>query len=165
MLSLLEYANKEIEHLERDGSKHNFTMTLLTMLGILERSEVFRNGDEEEKDALVGLFCRLANRQPISRLTGEQDEWQQVCHSDFAYVNKRCPRVVIFADDQGAAYDLEARAFTKDRGQTWLDTPYNCGKIEFPYRVPARPKRVYLDEKDTPEAWVKRNVKKGRILG
>lgn len=92
----------------------------------------------------LNILKRLLDYKPLSAITGDEDEWEQLNYSpDLAYQNKRCPS--LFRDADGKVYNVEARIFSDDNGHTW----YNCKEsreyIELPYEVPAKPEYVIID--------------------
>jgi hypothetical protein len=88
----------------------------------------------------VNLLAKLLRYEPLTPLTGDDDEWTDVSaemgeiDGQMAYQNKRCFHV--FKDENGKAYDIEGRIFVDPNG-----TPYTNAEsrvyIEFPY-VPHR---------------------------
>ena len=92
----------------------------------------------------LNILKRLLDYKPLSAITGDEDEWEQLNYSpDLAYQNKRCPS--LFRDADGKVYNVEARVFSDDNGHTW----YNCKEsreyVELPYEVPAKPECVIID--------------------
>ena len=92
----------------------------------------------------LNILKRLLDYKPLSAITGDEDEWEQLNYSpDLAYQNKRCPS--LFRDADGKVYNVEARIFSDDNGHTW----YNCKEsreyVELPYEVPAKPECVIID--------------------
>lgn len=93
----------------------------------------------------INLIKRLLNYEPISPLTGAEDEWNKLDYNnDTKYQNKRCSRV--FKNAEGKAYDIEGKIFSDDGGKSW----YTCGDsrvyIEFPY-VPKTEKIILENNK------------------
>lgn len=92
----------------------------------------------------LNILKRLLDYKPLSAITGDEDEWEQLNYSpDLAYQNKRCPS--LFRDADGKVYNVEARIFSDDNGHTW----YNCKEsreyVELPYEVPAKPECIIID--------------------
>lgn len=92
----------------------------------------------------LNILKRLLDYKPLSAITGDEDEWEQLNYSpDLAYQNKRCPS--LFRDADGKVYNVEARVFSDDNGHTW----YNCKEsreyVELPYEVPAKPECIIID--------------------
>lgn len=94
----------------------------------------------------LNLFNRLARWKPISPLTGEDDEWEEIHTIVNLYQNKRYS-AVFKEKDTGRAYNIEEKVFTKDN-ETWYTCSDSSVDITFPYTVPDKPEEVYLvDEK------------------
>lgn len=87
----------------------------------------------------TSIFARLSRFEPLTPLTGEDEEW--VCH-DYGdgphYQNKRCSHV--FKDEGGRAYDIQGKIFREPSGLTYTSRDSRV-YIEFPYT----PKTEYVD--------------------
>lgn len=82
----------------------------------------------------VAMVEKLLRFQPLSPLTGAEDEWIPI---DPAYStprladqNKRCSRV--FRRVDGTAFDIEGRVFREPDGTTFLDHRSSTD-VTFPY--------------------------------
>jgi hypothetical protein len=78
--------------------------------------------------AALDLFERLGRYEPLTPLTGDDDEWTEV-GGDF-FQNKRCPRV--FKGDDGAAYDIRGRVFREPSGACFTNRDSRV-LVQFPY--------------------------------
>lgn len=71
---------------------------------------------------------KLMNFEPLSPLTGEASEWNQI--GGDAWQNRRCGRV--FKDADGRSYDIDGRVFADADGHH-----YTCREsrvyVDFPY--------------------------------
>lgn len=83
----------------------------------------------------INIFEKVARFEPLTPLTGADDEWMEVGEDTFQ--NIRCSHV--FKKD-GQAYDIEGRIFREPDGGcfTSFDSRVN---VAFPYT----PKREYVD--------------------
>lgn len=81
------------------------------------------------------LFEKCANFEPLSPLTGSDDEWTEVFPGEFQ--NKRCPHV--FKDSSGA-YDSTGKIFRDPDGSCYQNSGSRV-PITFPYV----PKTEYVD--------------------
>ena len=98
---------------------------------------------------VLNIIERLLRYQPLSELTGDEDEW--IDTSEYGseittYQNKRCP--AIFKDKDGRAYNVEGKVFSEDGGKTWFTSKESKVYIEFPYTVPMHAERIILDNKE-----------------
>lgn len=111
---------------------------------VLELLEVFaRQGHSGFSGPYcIGLFCKLARFEPLSPLTGADEEWTEV--SDGLWQNKRCSHV--FKDKEGRAYDIEGVVFGESNGSSFLSNESRVF-VTFPYT----PTKKYVDL-PTPEA-------------
>jgi hypothetical protein len=84
----------------------------------------------------ISLFERLARFEPLTPLTGDDDEWTEVVEGQWQ--NRRCPHV--FKDADGRAYDSNGRVFREPDGICFTSRDSRV-YIEFPYT----PKVEYVD--------------------
>lgn len=82
-------------------------------------------------------FNLLANYQPLSPLTGADDEWGEP-FDDGVRQNKRCFRV--FKDAAGNAYDVDGKVF-RENGGPWYTNKESRVLVTFPYV----PKTEYVE--------------------
>lgn len=83
----------------------------------------------------VNIFSKLAKFEPLTPLTGEDDEWNEV--EPGVFQNKRCSHVF---KESGEAYDSEGRIFREPSGACFTNKNSRV-YITFPYT----PKREYVD--------------------
>lgn len=103
---------------------------------ILQVVEVFSKQGHSGFSAsyAINLIKKLLNYEPITPLTGEDDEWIKLDYdSDTCYQNKRCSRV--FKDKDGRAYDIEGKIFSDNNGKSWYVKGGGGSRvyINFPY--------------------------------
>lgn len=75
----------------------------------------------------VSLFTKLARFEPITPLTGEDDEWHECSPGTFQ--NRRCSRV--FRSD-GETYDSQGRVFEEPDGCRYTSRDSRV-PVTFPY--------------------------------
>ena len=83
----------------------------------------------------ISLFSRLARYEPLSPLTGDDDEWNEV--DSGVYQNRRCPTV--FKDADGV-YNVEGRIFREPSGVC-----YTSRDSRVPVVFPYTPSSEYVD--------------------
>ncbi len=87
----------------------------------------------------ANMFARLVRYEPLSPLTGEDDEWTTLGYGDATLAqNKRCPSVFKRAD--GTAYHSDAVVFREPSGACFTSKD-SARDISFPYS----PKTEYVD--------------------
>lgn len=87
----------------------------------------------------IAILTKLLNFEPITPLTGADDEWVIHNHGAEMYAqNKRCGNVFKRAD--GTAYDSEGKIFRNPDGSCFTSRDSRVD-ITFPYT----PKREYVD--------------------
>lgn len=141
---IVDYAKRELKNLLDSKEEYDNRMAL----DVLELLNVFTKQGHSGFSApwCVRLFSRLAMYKPLGPLTGEDDEWNEVGHNTFQ--NKRCPSVFKEGKD-GIAYNIEARKFSDDGGETWFWSKNSWEFIDFPYTVPNEPEKVILNKEGT----------------
>ncbi|RWL14861.1 MAG: hypothetical protein EOR57_31440 [Mesorhizobium sp.] len=88
----------------------------------------------------ISIFKKVASYEPLTPLTGEDDEW--VDHGGGSFQNKRCSHVF---KDNGNAYDIQGRIFREPDGVCFTSRASHV-PVTFPYTptseyvdVPAQP--------------------------
>lgn len=129
--------------------------TLITK-NIMEIVDMFREyglGKEEAHN-----LSRLMDWKPIVPLTGEDTEWGEVYDwnkDKNTQQNKVCSAVFRDNFDSSTARYIEGRIYSDNGGHTWFTT--NRGTLQshipvtFPFWVPDKPEKVYLNGEDSEE--------------
>jgi hypothetical protein len=131
-----------------ENGKYNDEMQELICKHILHLLEVFEGEGHSGFSAKYALdiFNRIANWKPISPLTGEDDEWNDIGeygNGEPHFQNKRYSSV--FKDKDGKAYDIDGRVFWCWVGSK--EEPSKCHftgngsavPVTFPYTPPDEP--------------------------
>ena len=143
MSNLVDYAKDELERIGMidSGEPYNDSVTKV----ILDLIELFASQGHTGFTApyTINTFRRLAMFKPLSPLTGEDDEWNDV--GDGLLQNKRYSAV--FKDKDGTAYNIEGKVFTDD-GEVWYTSKDSRVNVTFPYVVPDKPEYVYRNKED-----------------
>ena len=157
MSNLLKYAESEMrraglydEDSDYDGMIPEAVMALM---------KVFSDGGHSGGSAplAISIFNKLARFEPLTPLTGQDDEWMEVAEG--VYQNVRCSHV--FRDVKvfdGKPYDIDGRVFREPDGSCHT-TSLSRVQIEFPYS----PKTEYIDvsASEPPEESRKTDVPEG----
>lgn len=97
----------------------------------------------------INILQKLLRFEPLSPLTGEDDEWQLCEYSDReTYQNKRLGRVFKEGKD-GQAYDIRGKVFVEPNGASYTSRDSRV-YIDFPYT----PKTEYVNVEKTEYAIV-----------
>lgn len=126
--------------------------------GTLELLKVFSEQGHSGMSApyAVALFEKLASWKPLSPLTGEPDEWNDVGES--TWQNRR--NSVVFKGEDGQAYWIEGRVFWEwathpeiDEGKPFKS--YYTGRssrvnITFPWTQPDQSEYVFVPTEEFP---------------
>ena len=136
---MIEWAKKELARIEHDEDGIQDRMDDC----ILELLEVLCNQGHSGMSAsyVLNMFDRLSHYLPLTPLTGEDDEWNEVTSGLFQ--NKRHPAV--FKDSNGA-YNSEGKIFSYDGGETWFSNKDSRVPISFPYMPPRHPEKIILNK-------------------
>lgn len=132
-MSLMEHAERELKAIGMldSGDKYNELMSQ----NILEVIQVFSKQGHSGGSAawFLNIFKKLADYEPLTPLTGEDDEW--IDRSSFGngapyWQNIRCSRVFKQAD--GTCYDSEGKVFIDSSGHGYTNIDSHV-TITFPY--------------------------------
>ena len=101
----------------------------------------------------LSVLDRLLRYKPISALTGDESEWNEVSSGKdgmATYQNKRCSSVFKDVDSSGkivSIHDIDAIVVSDNGGITWFSSGgFGLKKeITFPYLPTIRPEKVYIE--------------------
>lgn len=144
MTNLEEFAKEEFDRVFTDPDEE---MNLLMKRCVLDLITRFAEQGHSGFSApyCIKLFTKSANWEPLTPLTGDDEEWRRISDlddKDVKYQNIRCGRVFKI---NGVAYDIDARVFSEDGGETWYTNKYSKVPVEFPYTPTSKPERIILD--------------------
>jgi len=136
MSNLKDFARAELERAKMFGEDGDFYGGMIGD-AVMKLIDVFADQGHSGMSAemAVSLFERLARFEPISPLTGEDDEWNEC--GDGMFQNRRCSHVF---KQNGEAYDSEGRVFREPNGSC-----YTSKDSRVPVTFPYTPNRVYVD--------------------
>lgn len=149
-MSLVEHAKRELDLAGWDADDSFARMMRRDVLAMVEAfAEQGHSG--MSAGVAISLIAKLLNWEPLTPLTGEDDEWRNTgTHNGMQlFQNKRCTK--LFKDvkegEPDKAYLVEHYVFTDDNGST----SYTCGRstlegITFPFTVPAQERLPYDDK-------------------
>lgn len=141
MSRLVDYAKEELRRIGMidSGEPYNDAVSK----AILDLIELFASQGHSGFTApyTVNAFKRLAMFKPLTPLTGEDNEWNELKSGE--YQNKRY--CAVFKEKDGKAYNSEGKIFTDD-GEVWYSSKDSFVEITFPYTVPDTPEKVYLNK-------------------
>lgn len=140
----LDYAKKELDLAgiyseSGDGINGWAREAILDLLLTLEK----HGTSGSSVGFIVNTFEKLAYGEPLTPLTGEDNEWEDVteyCDNTRTYQNKRCSSV-FKSEDHDKAYDINRRRFVDQDGVSF--TAHNKEN-------PERSSMVYIDFPYTP---------------
>lgn len=150
-MSLVDFSKRELDRLLVNcGDEEALNMQKMMNDDILKVIQTFCEAGHTGFTAnyALSIIDRLLRFKPISALTGEDDEWEDVSEYQEGrtlYQNKRCPSV--FKDDKHA-YFVEAKIFSDDNGETWYTCKDSTIDIEFPFNVPLYPENVIRSKEE-----------------
>ena len=144
MSNLVEYAKSE---LEKAFPGEDDEMQKMAIANVIELIETFSNQGHSGLSAhyVLNLFTRLVNWNPISYLTGEEDEWGESYGEDETQQNKRCGKIFRRHHDNSTAVNIEGVVFEQPNGMAYTNKNSEV-PIEFPYWVPDKPEVVKTEE-------------------
>ena len=135
MSNLVNHAKAELERAKLFGDGDFYG----GMMGdaVMKLINVFADEGHSGMSAslAVNIFEKLARFEPLTPLTGDDDEWVEVGPGVFQ--NKRCSHVF---KENGQAYDIDGRIFREPDGCCFTSKDSRVD-VTFPYT----PKREYVD--------------------
>lgn len=139
MSNLVEHAKRELEaagyfKAEYDDLDVDAQYGLAVANDTIELVETFAKQEHSGFSASIvqQLFNKLAGFKPLTPLTGEDSEWNDVSHygGGPCWQNKRCSHV--FKDADGKAYDIQGIVFEDENGACYTNGESRV-YIKFPY--------------------------------
>lgn len=142
MTNLLDHAKAEFEKLGWPG---DCEMQKAVCDDILALLEVFSAQDHSGSSALyvINLFNKLARFDPISPLTGEDDEWHDPYGGEPTMRNKRCSEVYKNRHT-GESYWAYGKIF-RDKNGVCFTSHNSKVSVDFPW---IKPEPEIIDVKD-----------------
>ena len=146
MSNLLSHAKDELDRIGMTEDSPD-EMNRMMRKHILHMMQEFANEGHSGFSAsyAISILTKLMDFKPLSPLTGEDDEWNNI--SDYGpephWQNIR--RSSVFKNVDGTCYDIDGRVFWEWAGTK--EVPYKaydtCGgsatPVTFPYTVPDKP--------------------------
>lgn len=128
MSNLLSYAERELDIIGMTADSED-EMNRAMRSHIIHMVKEFSNEGHSGFSAhyAINTLQKLLKYEPLTPLTGEDDEWTDVADRGDGrklYQNKRCSRV--FKDEEGA-YDIEGRVFWE-----WSERPLDEDEEGYP---------------------------------
>lgn len=143
---MVDWAKKELDRLNKDGDE----MQELINNDILEIVQVFASQGHSGFSAsyALSIIKKLLDWKPITPLTGEEDEWNDVPEwdkGDNTQQNKRCSAVFRKNFDNATSYYLYGKVFSDNGGKSWFTNLNSFVPVTFPYTVPEKPEYIILE--------------------
>lgn len=135
-MTLIDYAKKELSLISNSDDPMQSLMNQNILDLITEFSKQGHSGFSASY--LTNTLNRLMQFKPLTPLTGEDDEWNEV--TDGVWQNNRYSSV--FKVTNGTAYDNGAFIKTDDDGNTYWSSGGRREYITFPYTPPNEPKVI-----------------------
>lgn len=129
MTNIKTYAIDELTRIGMYGSGDEMNDAMCDH--ILKMVDVFAEEGHSGFSAeyAIGILQKLLRYQPLSPLTGEDDEWMEV--GDEVFQNKRCSHIFKKGKD-GQAYDIDGKVFVEPDGVSYTSRDSRVD-IQFPY--------------------------------
>lgn len=137
MSNYRKHAERELKALGYDLNDKEEGPNKWLMESLFELLEVFDKQGHSGSSApyTAKAFAKLALFKPLSPLTGNDDEWNEV--GDGTWQNNRCGHVF---KENGKAYDLDGEIFREPNGSCFTSRESRVD-VTFPYT----PKSEYVD--------------------
>lgn len=148
MSNLVDWAKNELYRLNKSGDEEQEMINN----DILEIIKVFAGQGHTGFTAsyALNIIKRLLDWKPITPLTGEDNEWNDVTEWDDGrnlQQNKRCSAVFRENYDNSTAYYIDGKVFSDDGGKTWFTKggKESAVPVTFPYKVPEKPEYIIIE--------------------
>jgi hypothetical protein len=142
-MNLLEHAKNELSRLVKNEDE----MQIEINKDLLQVVEIFSKQGHSGGSAgyAISILERLLRFLPIGPLTGEDDEWNDISRNGGTtkYQNKRCSSV--FKDENGRAWNIDGKIFSDNDGKSWYSSHESSVEVTFPYAVPLKSERVFVE--------------------
>ena len=148
-MELMNYAESELARIthDEDGMQDLMDNNILAILEVFEE----QGHSRFSASYAISVLERLFRLKPITPLTGEDDEWEDIGHG--VLQNKRCSSV--FKESDGTCYDIDGIIVSDNGGITWFYSSRFIKEVTFPYTVPIHPEKVYIEyTKDVPPGFI-----------
>lgn len=150
MSNFMNHAEKELALIGL-GPDCTDEMNIMMRDHILKMVQVFADEGHSGFSAsyAASILEKLLRFEPVTPLTGADDEWGEPYDRDGTQQNKRCGHV--FRTKDGVAYDIEGRIFydeyIDEDGET-RKSHYTCRESRTIVTFPYTPVKVYLPSND-----------------
>lgn len=152
MSEFVNHAKREFQYAGWVDENGNFIDEMQEAIcnSVLKMLEIFADEGHSGSSApyAINMFKRVASFEPLSPLTGADDEW--VDHGDGMFQNKRMGSVFKGKDRfNGQAYWLDGKVFWEWAGtkeepfKSYYTSGDSCVPIEFPWVKPESPEYIY----------------------
>ena len=112
---------------------------------------------------MLNMFTKVAKREPLAPLTGEDDEWMEVGRGGLDGIteqNKILSSVFRINKDNSTAYDVDGRVFISPDGHSFVTGRPIDGVSGFlPVTFPYLPKKEYYYVDETETKILKREIR------
>lgn len=149
-MSLVNWAKNELDRLlvdDEDGMQKEVNES------IIEVVEVFSKQGHSGFSASYALemISRLLSWKPITSLTGDESEWNDVsdyCDGRSVQQNNRCSAVFRDNNDNTSAHYVDGKVFSDDGGVSWFTRGGGDSSVPvtFPFHVPDKPEYIMLED-------------------
>lgn len=147
-MNLIQYANDELRRVGYPlGSTDRTDPNVNMHAALIELLLVFANSAPDTafgQSYLLETFARLARRQPLSPLTGADDEWLP---PDAYNVRQNARCATVYRDDAGNTYDTHAVLFSRPDGNCYALAGRSVKHVTFPY-MPNPEIREYVEDQE-----------------
>lgn len=137
-MNLRDHAERELELAGVESTSDGYSYVLSLVDLVLGQS----HPNQQSFKATVAFFFQICNGEPLSPLTGSDDEWDQI--SPLLWQNNRFPRV--FKELGVGAYDIGAIVFIDESDRMFTQQPQSRIIVKFPYTPNTKYMRVKTDD-------------------
>lgn len=155
--NLYKWSKAELDRMlvgcEEAEGKDGLDMQIAINKDMLDIIKVFCTQGHSGSSAgyLIPRVARLLNWKPLTSLTGEDSEWNEPYGDRGTQQNRRCSAVFRQNKDNSTAYYIDGKVFSDNGGHSWFSRGGSSTPVIFPFWVPDKPEKVYLNGRDSDE--------------
>lgn len=140
---LIKFAKEEMQRLWPEETREDIQKEACNC--VLDLIETFSKQSHSglSGNYVLNIFEKLVRFKPISPLTGNDDEWNEVDKETDFEQNKRCGSVFRKNHDNSTAYNIEGNVFVDQDGVSFTNY-MSKAPVVFPYTVPDKPNYVKI---------------------
>jgi hypothetical protein len=157
-MNMNDWAKKELdivlEKARTNDGEDGLEMQTMMNNQVMEIVELFCTHEHSgfSSGVAIGMLVRLLDYKPLTAITGSDDEWGPIDKSwGNTQQNKRCSAIFRKNEDNATANYMYSKIFSDNGGHSWFTNDKSSGQAIFPFVVPNKSQKVYLNGENSDE--------------